>query len=187
MTGVQRVSATRAAALSAGPTPADLGQSRKSSMRQTRSPRHRPADSLRRSKTLLWIDDYEPALAVYSAIFERLGFRVIAASRPSIGLHLAASEPIDAVITDYEMPEMNGAAVAAELKSRYPHLPVILFTAATSLPSQVGKLADAWCDKAEPLEQLLAMLNRLVFKKPSQSRQPQPLRPSSELGQRTVA
>jgi DNA-binding NtrC family response regulator len=136
---------------------------------------------------LLWIDDYEPALAAYRAIFEKLGFRVITAFRPSIGLHLAASQRVDAVITDYEMLEMNGAAVAAELKSRYPRLPVILFTAATSLPSQVRQLADACCDKAEPLERLLVTLNRLVVKKPSQSLQPQPLRPSSERGQRTVA
>lgn len=158
---------------------------RKSSLRQARSLRHRAINSPH--PTLLWIDDYEPGLAVYRAIFEKLGFRVISTWQPRIGLAIPASEPVDAVITDYEMPEMNGAAVTAELKSRYPHLPVILFSGATSFPSQVMKLADAFCDKAEPLEKLLAALNRLVVKNPNQSLQTQSLRPSSEQGQRTVS
>jgi DNA-binding NtrC family response regulator len=105
-------------------------------------------------------------LTIYQAIFEKLGFRVIPVLRPAIALQLASCQHIDVVITDYEMPEMNGAAVTAALKSRLPHLPVILFSGSGSLPRQVRKLADACCDKAAPLERLLADLNRLLAVKP---------------------
>jgi CheY-like chemotaxis protein len=99
---------------------------------------------------------------VYQAILGKLGFRVIPALRPVIGLRIAASQRVDAVITDYEMPEMNGAVVAAALKRRYPQLPVILFTATDPLPNGIRSLCDACCDKAAPLEHLLATLNRLL-------------------------
>jgi DNA-binding NtrC family response regulator len=156
-------------------------------VRQNRSPRHRAADTALPKKTLLWIDDYEPALMVYQAIFEKLGFRVITAPRPALGLQVAASQHLDAVISDYEMPEMNGASVAVALKRGHPHLPVIFFTGTHSLPSGVKNLADAFCDKAAPLQRLLATLDRLLVKKPSQSLQPRALRPPSEQGQRTFA
>jgi DNA-binding NtrC family response regulator len=138
-------------------------------------------------KTLLWIDDYAPGLSVYSAIFENLGFRVITASRPTLGLRLAASEPIDAVIVDYEMPEMNGAEVAAELKRRNPGLPVILFSGAISLPGRLAKVADALCDKAEPLERVMAAVNRLIGMKTALPPQTHSVRPSSDLSIRATA
>jgi DNA-binding NtrC family response regulator len=152
-----------------------------------RSPRHRIADPVRPTKTLLWIDDYAPGLMVYQAIFGKLGFRVIPALRPEIGLRAAASRHFDAVITDYEMPEMNGAVVAATLKRLNPRLPVILFTATDPLPNGVKNLYDACCDKAAPLEQLLVTLNRLLVKESGQPLQPQALRLPSEQGQRTLA
>jgi CheY-like chemotaxis protein len=155
-------------------------------LRQARSPRRRPL-TLQPATTLLWIDDYQPGLEVYRDVFEHLGFRVIAASHPRIGLAIAASQPIDAVITDYEMPDMDGAAVTAELKRHYPHLPVILFTGATSIPAQLRKRADAFCDKAEPLEKLLVAVKRLALKNSNLHLQPQPFRLSSEQGQPMVA
>jgi DNA-binding NtrC family response regulator len=156
-------------------------------VRQARSPRHRSAEPVGATKTLLWIDDYEPALMAYQALLAKYGFRVIPAVRPAVGLQVAASQTIDAVITDYEMPEINGAAVAKVLKRRHPELPVILFTATDPLPNGIKHLCDACCDKAAPLEQLLATLNRLLLQEPRPSLQPQALRPSSEQGQRALA
>ena len=137
--------------------------------------------------TLLWIDDYEPGLLVYSAVFEKLGFRVVTASRPRIGLDLAVSEQVDAAIVDYEMPEMDGGRVAAELKKRNPQLPVVLFSGSTVFPERLKKLADAICDKAEPLERLLATVREVIGKKSFNSLQQPNLRPSSEQGQSAVA
>jgi CheY-like chemotaxis protein len=137
-------------------------------------------------KTLLWIDDYEPGLLAYSAVFERLGFRVLTASRPRIGLDLAVSDQVDAAIVDYEMPEMDGGEVTAELKRRNPQLPVVLFSGSTIFPDRLRRLADAICDKAEPLERLLAILKGVLAKKSITQQHPM-LRPSSHQGQSAVA
>jgi formate transporter len=137
--------------------------------------------------TLLWIDDYEPALAMYRTVFESRGFRVLTASRPSQGLQLALAHPIDLVICDYEMPEMNGEEVIAALKAWDPRLPVVVFSASHVLSERTRRLADACCDKARPVQSLMAVIQRLIVAKTVKSAGPLFVRPSSEKRQRTAA
>lgn len=115
--------------------------------------------------TLLWIDDYEPALAVYKAVFEHLGFRVLTASRGSVGLQIAASANVDAVIVDYEMPEMDGGMVAATLKRRNRGLPVVMFSGSGVIPHRVRRNLDAVCDKAKSHGPLLHTLKVLLARR----------------------
>src|SRR6185437_3805770 len=81
--------------------------------------------------TLVWIDDYEPGLALYKKVYESLGYRIHTASHGRAGLELLASRTADAVVVDYEMPEMNGGEVAATIKQHWPSLPVVLFSGST--------------------------------------------------------
>ena len=112
--------------------------------------------------TLVWIDDYEPGLAVYKAIFETFGFQVLTASGGRSGLDLVASQPVDAVVVDYDMPEMDGEAVATSIKSSRPSLPVVMFTGNTVVPGRVRGVVDAICDKAGSRDQLLATIRGLI-------------------------
>ncbi|PYX09142.1 MAG: hypothetical protein DMG88_07530 [Acidobacteria bacterium] len=113
-------------------------------------------------KTLVWIDDYQPGLTVYKAVFERLGFHVLTASCGRLGLNLIDSNPVDAVIVDYEMPEMDGEAVATSIRNSRPELPVILFSGSSLVPSRVKSVVDAVCDKAGSRDELLAAINRVL-------------------------
>ena len=113
-------------------------------------------------KTLLWIDDYEPGLALYKAVFEGFGFKVITASAGPKGLDLAASNQIDAVVVDYEMPGMDGEQVAASLKSSHPYLPVVLFTGSDMISQRALNLVDAVCDKAGSRNKLLATIQDVM-------------------------
>ncbi len=113
-------------------------------------------------KTLVWIDDYQPGLTVFKAVFEGLGFRVLTASCGSLGLDLVDSNPADAVIVDYEMPEMDGEAVATSIKNSRPELPVIMFSGSSLVPSRVKNVVDAVCDKAGSRDELLAAINRVL-------------------------
>jgi CheY-like chemotaxis protein len=138
-------------------------------------------------ETLLWIDDYEPGLAIYCAVFEKHGFRVITAARPGVGIGLAASGNIDVAIVDYEMPGMDGGAVAVELKRRDPQLPVILFTGSTMFPDRLRHVVDGICDKAEPIERLLSTVKSVIAKKSPYSLQQPGFHPSSEQAQSAIA
>jgi CheY-like chemotaxis protein len=119
-------------------------------------------------KTLVWIDDYEPGLPVYQALAESLGFRVLTASSGKAGLELVASHRVDAVVVDYEMPVMNGEAVAKLIKSNWPELPVILFSGSSMLPSRVKHVVDAVCDKAGSRDALLSAIQRVLAAKDHQ-------------------
>jgi CheY-like chemotaxis protein len=122
--------------------------------------------------TLVWIDDYLPGLSVYKAVFEGMGFRVLAASRGSVGLEIVDSNPVDAVIVDYEMPDMDGEAVATSIKNSRPELPVILFSGSSLVPSRVKSVVDAVCDKAGSRDDLLAAINRVLGKRSNCQRLP---------------
>jgi DNA-binding NtrC family response regulator len=112
--------------------------------------------------TLVWIDDYEPGLILYKTLFEQLGFRVLTASTGRLGLDLLESHHVDAVITDYEMPGMNGEAVATSVKNSHPELPVLMFSGSSLIPDRVRNIVDEICDKAGSREALLAAINRVL-------------------------
>ncbi len=150
--------------------------------RQQRS-RLRQTGSAIRPKTLIWIDDYEPGLPVYQALAESLGFRVLVASSGKAGLELVASHRADAVIVDYEMPVMNGEAVAKLIKANWPELPVILFSGSSLLPGRVKHFVDAVCDKAGSRDALLSAIQRVLVGK---DHQPPPISEVSS-GQQRIA
>jgi len=152
---------------------------------RSQSKRRRACHSAR--PTLLWIDDFEPGLALYKKMFEDLGFKVLTASTGEAGIQLAALYPIDAVVTDYEMPGTDGLRVAVSVKALNPRTPVLLFSGSSLVPGRARRVVDAFCDKAGPRSELLAAIHRLLQTKRSQRLQPPPARQASDHGQRTVA
>lgn len=144
---------------------------------------------LRASKgaTLLWIDDFAPGLTMYKAMFENLGFRVLTARSGEDGLRIALSNRVDAVVTDYEMPEMSGEEIAAAIKTLKPGVPVLLFSGSTLIPPRCRRIVDGICDKAGSRDKLLDALHRLLNKKRPLALQPRVTGPASHHGQRTVA
>jgi len=150
------------------------------------------ANSQKAGPTLLWIDDFAPALVVYKATMEAFGFRVLTATSGAAGLRLAALHSVDLVITDYEMAGMNGETVAAAVKALKPAVPVIIFSGSTVISRRAHRYADAFCDKAGSRDRLLGAIHRLLHRKHGVMQQtPPPLRASdlhsSNRGRRTVA
>jgi two-component system capsular synthesis sensor histidine kinase RcsC len=120
-------------------------------------------------------------------MFEKLGFQVLTASSGEEGLRLLASNPVDLLVTDYEMPDMNGEAVTLAAKELDPDIPVLLFSGSTLFSARTRRLADACCDKAAPRHQLLGAIHRLLQKKRALRLQPSPVARASDHGHRTVA
>src|SRR5215467_9929081 len=86
--------------------------------------------------TILWIDDFEPGLTLYKRMFEDLGFKVLTASSGEAGVDLASLNHVDVVVTDYQMPGMDGLEVATSVKALNPDTPVLLFSGSPLLPSR---------------------------------------------------
>jgi two-component system chemotaxis response regulator CheY len=61
-------------------------------------------------------------------ILEGAGYRVTVAHDGLRALAFEAEDPADALLTDLQMPHLNGAALVRRLRSSRPLLPVIVMT-----------------------------------------------------------
>ncbi len=75
------------------------------------------------------IDDDSIIRTLLSNMLKKAGYDVITAVDGKTGLRLAIDEDPDVVITDYQMPGMNGMEVLESLRQTKPSLPVIMLTA----------------------------------------------------------
>ncbi|PYV50823.1 MAG: response regulator [Acidobacteria bacterium] len=103
------------------------------------------------------------------------------------GVKLAAENLIDVVVTDYEMPGMDGEAVAIAVKSLHPRVPVVLFSGSSLVSARALRVVDACCDKAGSRNQLSSTIYRMLQKKRSRGLQPPPVSRASDVEHRTVA
>ena len=86
---------------------------------------------------LLYVDD-EPALvAVGKRRLERLGYEVVASSRPEEALRVFKEDParFDVVVTDLSMPHMDGLELAREIRKVAPDAAILLLSGFLSDPT----------------------------------------------------
>jgi PAS domain S-box-containing protein len=78
---------------------------------------------------ILYVDDEPLLLELCSLFLQRSGeFSVTTTPNPLDALHLIREGDFSAVVTDYEMPEMNGIELLKAIKVEFPDIPVIIFT-----------------------------------------------------------
>ncbi|MBU2500705.1 sigma-54 dependent transcriptional regulator [bacterium] len=108
---------------------------------------------------VLIIDDVPAMRDQYAYDLERLGgFRTLTASGGSDGLAKMASEPVDCVILDLEMPGVDGFEVLATLKKKGDPTPVIVYTGTGNYQRCVRAVklgAYGFLSKDEPLERVV--------------------------------
>ncbi len=119
------------------------------------------------SKTILAVDDSVTMLQTISLALEKEGYKVITASDGVDGLNvLKGGEKFDVIITDVNMPNMDGIALTAEIRKleQYKFTPIIVLTT----ESQVGKKEDGkaagatgWIVKPFKPEQLVSVVRRV--------------------------
>jgi two-component system, cell cycle sensor histidine kinase and response regulator CckA len=78
--------------------------------------------SLRGAETVLFVEDEEAILKLGKAILTRFGYKVLAARTPGVALALAEKyeAPIDLLVTDIVMPDMNGKVLKGRLERLRP-------------------------------------------------------------------
>jgi DNA-binding NtrC family response regulator len=118
-----------------------------------------PQDSVSNGKVLLCVDDSKLALLVCAQLLSRHGYGVIATDNAEQALDAIDRHIIDAVITDYEMPGMNGGELAAHVKSSAHPLPVLLYTGCADLPASAKACVDAILAKGRPVRDFLATVD----------------------------
>jgi CheY-like chemotaxis protein len=118
---------------------------------------------VKRKRIILCIDDSLDWLFGLKVLLElEEEYEVLAASNGIEGLELYASRPVDAVILDYEMPEMKGDRIAEQMKLAKPDVPIVLLSGYEWLPEDVLQSADAFVAKREPPATLLTTVRDLL-------------------------
>jgi DNA-binding response OmpR family regulator len=87
-----------------------------------------------RAETILIIEDEADVRTFASRVLELEGYRILQAENGDTGLGLMRETQVALVLLDLRLPERNGWAVLAELKSdaALSAIPVIMFTASAA-------------------------------------------------------
>ena len=82
------------------------------------------------AKTVLIVDDDPDILESLGSLVETgLGLRTVTAASGQAGLQILAHRTIDAVVSDFRMPGMDGCTFIRRAHELHPRLPAILITA----------------------------------------------------------
>jgi CheY-like chemotaxis protein len=111
---------------------------------------------------ILVVDDDKAIRLFLRAVLERRGHAVVEAGNGDEGLQCYQAEPTDLVITDIQMPVMDGLQMIKELRCAFPEAKVI------AISGEQGRLAAArtisqWTfEKPLALEEFLDAVQQLV-------------------------
>lgn len=117
---------------------------------------------------ILVVDDSITTRTLEKNILEAAGYQVWVASNGQEGWALVQSQFLDAIVTDINMPVMDGIALTKKVKGddRYKNLPVVLVTSLESTQDKINGLeagADAYIVKRSfDHQELLQALDRLI-------------------------
>ncbi|WP_304641552.1 response regulator [Pseudomonas sp.] len=116
------------------------------------------------SPLLLLVEDERALRKVMEMVLEGEGYDVLTATDGREGLKLLAKNSPDLIITDYMMPEMDGAEMVRRIKGnpRTARIPILLMSAALPHDLPERRLVDCFLEKTGELADLLSTIRRLL-------------------------
>lgn len=117
--------------------------------------------------TILAVDDSKSLRQAVVFTLRRAGYEVVEAEDGQDGLSKASSQRFDLVLTDYNMPNMDGLALVRELRTRhdYDGVPILVLTTESSEEvRQKGRAAGAtgWLVKPFDPERLIEVVRKVI-------------------------
>jgi CheY-like chemotaxis protein len=114
-------------------------------------------------KKILVADDEMSIRLLYSEELKEEGYEVYLAANGREALEIVDKVPLDLVILDIKMPEMDGIEALRQIKEKQPDLPVLLSTAYGEYRQDFATWAsDEYLVKSSDLEDLKAAVKRYL-------------------------
>jgi two-component system chemotaxis response regulator CheY len=119
------------------------------------------------SKTILSVDDSASIRQLVSFTLQKEGYEVVEAIDGQDAMQKATGKTVDMVITDLNMPNVDGIALIQSLRAdpAFKFTPIVMLTTESSMNKKdAGKQAGAtgWIVKPFKPEQLVAVVKRLL-------------------------
>jgi two-component system chemotaxis response regulator CheY len=118
-------------------------------------------------KTILTVDDSPSVRQMVKLTLSGAGYAVVEAGNGAEGLTKAQSSQLDMIVTDLNMPVMNGLGLIRELRKlpAYRGVPIVFLT--TESDADVKKEAKAagatgWITKPFQQDQLVALVRKVL-------------------------
>ena len=86
-------------------------------------------DVNKKAKRILLVDDHESTRMLVNELLSGAGYRVLQAKDGKEAMGLVEIGPIDLVLTDLKMPEMDGIQLTRAIRRIRPDLPIIVYSA----------------------------------------------------------
>lgn len=87
-----------------------------------------PGDEPDQEETILVVDDDSVVTVLLGEVLAQRGYRVLTADSGAHAIKLLQTNKVFTVITDYQMPELDGLGLLAQIKRQDPDMPVIVMT-----------------------------------------------------------
>lgn len=118
-------------------------------------------------KKILIVDDCDTTRKLLSYIVRERGYKIMSASNGIEALEVLASNPVDLVLTDLNMPQMDGFELSRNIRSAdaYRELPIIMVTTeAGDMDRKMGKDAGVSTFLTKPIspQRLLYEIEKLL-------------------------
>lgn len=130
------------------------------------------------SNRILIVEDDNELREALCDTLELAGFDYLEAENAEVALQVLSQQLVDMVVTDVNMPGMDGHQLLEKIRQQYPALPVMLITAF----GQVSKAVDAikagavdYLMKPFDSEALISAVRRFATGQTSQQEQEQPI------------
>jgi CheY-like chemotaxis protein len=120
-----------------------------------------------RGKRILLVEDQQLIRVSLRMVLELDDHHVTEAGNGAEALSLFTVGEFDLVITDFEMPVMEGNELASSLKLLEPSLPILMVTASERAHSDVENPADALLSKPLTMRELRGALGKLLSARPA--------------------
>ena len=118
-----------------------------------------------KGSTILVVEDDQALAEALQDTLITAGYNVIMAEHGRMALTQLETEAVDLIVSDINMPQMNGDALLKRVKSLYPDIPVMLMTAYGTIEQAVDAMRDGAVDymvKPFEAEVLINMVSRYV-------------------------
>lgn len=118
---------------------------------------------MRRKPLILCVDDTSSVLKGRQMLLEEDGYRVLTATSGKDALQVFASNPVDLVLLNHHMPQMNnGDVIAIHMRACKPDVPIALLSGVERPPPGALETIDAFISRAEPITSLLEKVDYLL-------------------------
>ena len=113
-------------------------------------------------RRILLVDDQKSVQEAIKFLLRLDDYAVTEAADGAAAMELFMQGHFDLVITDFEMPHLNGIELAARIRQSFPTQPILMLTAYAEQLQATANLVDAILEKPFQLEKLRRILRELL-------------------------